>query len=138
MPSKRYVRRTVDFINRTEMETLLSAPAQSTWVGRRDRAILLLALQTGLPWNARNRPRVGCVRNRAPGVESAMAGRTTKILAAAMALGFGLETSLAPGVVSEAIAFGHRGFGGGGHFGGFGGGGHFGGFGGGHEVRSSS
>lgn len=48
MPSKRYVRRTVDFINRTEMEALLSAPDQSTWVGRRDRTILLLALQTGL------------------------------------------------------------------------------------------
>jgi site-specific recombinase XerD len=48
MPSKRYVRRTVDFIDRTEMEALLSAPDQSTWIGRRDRAILLLALQTGL------------------------------------------------------------------------------------------
>ena len=30
MPSKRYVRRTVDFINRTEMEALLSAPDQAT------------------------------------------------------------------------------------------------------------
>jgi integrase/recombinase XerD len=48
MPSKRYVRRTVDFINRTEMEALLSAPDKSTWIGRRDRTILLLALQTGL------------------------------------------------------------------------------------------
>jgi site-specific recombinase XerD len=48
MPSKRYVRRTVNFINRTEMEVLLSAPDQSTWIGRRDRTILLLALQTGL------------------------------------------------------------------------------------------
>ena len=48
MPNKRYVRRTVDFIDRTEMEALLSAPDLSTWIGRRDRAILLLALQTGL------------------------------------------------------------------------------------------
>jgi integrase/recombinase XerD len=48
MPNKRYVRRTVDFIDRTEMEVLLSAPDRSTWIGRRDRAILLLALQTGL------------------------------------------------------------------------------------------
>jgi len=30
------------------MEALLSAPDQSTWIGRRDRTILLLALQTGL------------------------------------------------------------------------------------------
>ena len=61
-----------------------------------------------------------------------MARRMAKILAAAIALGFGLETSFAPGampgVMSEAFAFGHGGFGGGGHFGG----GHFGGFGGGH------
>ena len=59
-----------------------------------------------------------------------MARRMAKILAAAIALGFGLETSFAPGVMpgvmSEASAFGHGGFGGGGHFGG----GHFGGFGG--------
>jgi integrase/recombinase XerD len=48
MPSKRYVRRTVDFIDRAEMEALLCAPNPSTWIGRRDRAILLLALQTGL------------------------------------------------------------------------------------------
>ena len=48
MPNKRYVRRTVDFIDRTEMEALLAAPDSATWIGRRDRAILLLALQTGL------------------------------------------------------------------------------------------
>jgi site-specific recombinase XerD len=48
MPNKRYVRRTVDFIDRTEMEALLLAPDPSTWIGRRDRTILLLALQTGL------------------------------------------------------------------------------------------
>ena len=48
MPNKRYAPRAVDFIDRTEMEVLLSAPDRSTWIGRRDRAILLLALQTGL------------------------------------------------------------------------------------------
>jgi integrase/recombinase XerD len=48
MPNKRYTRRSVDFIDRTEMEALLTAPDISTWIGRRDRAILLLALQTGL------------------------------------------------------------------------------------------
>ncbi len=48
MPNKRYTRRSVDFIDRTEMEALLAAPDATTWIGRRDRAILLLALQTGL------------------------------------------------------------------------------------------
>ena len=60
--------------------------------------------------------------------ETALTGRIAKILAAAIAFGFGLETSFAPGmmpgVMSEAFAFGHGGSGGGGHFGG----GNFGGF----------
>jgi integrase/recombinase XerD len=48
MPSKRFVRRTVEFLDRVEMDALLAAPDQSTWVGRRDHAILIVALQTGL------------------------------------------------------------------------------------------
>lgn len=48
MPGKRYVRRTVEFLDRAEMEALLAAPDLSTWVGRRDHAILMVALQTGL------------------------------------------------------------------------------------------
>jgi len=48
MPGKRYVRRTVAFLSRAEMEALLAAPDRSTWVGRRDHAVLMLALQTGL------------------------------------------------------------------------------------------
>lgn len=48
MPGKRYVRQTVEFLDRPEMEALLSAPDRSTWVGRRDHAILIVALQTGL------------------------------------------------------------------------------------------
>jgi integrase/recombinase XerD len=48
MPSKRYVRRTVEFLDRAEMDALLAAPDRSTWTGRRDRAILIVALQTGL------------------------------------------------------------------------------------------
>jgi site-specific recombinase XerD len=48
MPSKRYVRRTVDFLDRAEMEALSAAPDRSTWIGRRDHVILLVAMQTGL------------------------------------------------------------------------------------------
>ena len=48
MPGKRYVRRTVDFLDREEMDALLAAPDRSTWAGRRDHAILIVALQTGL------------------------------------------------------------------------------------------
>ncbi len=48
MPSKRYDRRAVAFLDRSEIEALLAAPDRSTWTGRRDYALLVLALQTGL------------------------------------------------------------------------------------------
>jgi integrase/recombinase XerD len=48
MPSKRYVRRPVAFLNDAEVAALLAAPDLSRWSGRRDRALLLLAVQTGL------------------------------------------------------------------------------------------
>jgi site-specific recombinase XerD len=48
IPSKRYDRRLIDFLTCAEMEALLTAPDRSTWLGRRNHALLLLALQTGL------------------------------------------------------------------------------------------
>jgi integrase/recombinase XerD len=48
MPSKRYVRRPVAFLSSDEVAALLAAPDLDRWVGRRDRALLLLAVQTGL------------------------------------------------------------------------------------------
>jgi integrase/recombinase XerD len=48
MPSKRHIRRLIEFLTRDEVEALLAAPDQATWTGRRDRALLLLAVQTGL------------------------------------------------------------------------------------------
>jgi integrase/recombinase XerD len=48
MPSKRYPRRPIDFLAPAEVAALLAAPNLDTWGGRRDRALLLLAVQTGL------------------------------------------------------------------------------------------
>lgn len=48
MPSKRYVRRPIEFLTHEEIEALLAAPALDHWAGRRDRAMLMLAVQTGL------------------------------------------------------------------------------------------
>jgi site-specific recombinase XerD len=48
MPNKRYHRRPIAFLTREEIEALLAAPDRSTWGGRRDRALLLLMVQTGL------------------------------------------------------------------------------------------
>jgi integrase/recombinase XerD len=48
MPSKRYVRRPIDFLTREEMVALLAAPDRNTWAGRRDHTLIHLALQTGI------------------------------------------------------------------------------------------
>lgn len=48
IPGKRHEHRTVEFLNRAEMDALMAAPDRNTWIGRRDYAILILALQTGL------------------------------------------------------------------------------------------
>ena len=48
MPSKRYEKRAIDFLNRDEVEALVAAPDPKTWFGRRDRTLLLVAVQTGL------------------------------------------------------------------------------------------
>jgi len=48
MPAKRHERRPIEFLNREEIDALLGAVDLSTWIGRRDRALLLLTVQTGL------------------------------------------------------------------------------------------
>lgn len=48
VPNKRHEQRPIDFLNREEIDALLAAPNLSTWMGRRDRALLLVAVQTGL------------------------------------------------------------------------------------------
>jgi integrase/recombinase XerD len=48
MPSKRYVRRPIAFLTSDEVAALLAAPDLNSWIGRRDRAMLLLAVRTGL------------------------------------------------------------------------------------------
>lgn len=48
IPTKRCERPLVEFLSHSELEALLAAPDQDTWLGRRDRALLLLTAQTGL------------------------------------------------------------------------------------------
>ena len=48
MPSKRHERRPIEFLNREEIDALLAVTDFSTWIGRRDRTMLLLTVQTGL------------------------------------------------------------------------------------------
>ena len=48
VPNKRHERRPIDFLNREEIEALLAVPNPSTWIGRRDLTLLLVAVQTCL------------------------------------------------------------------------------------------
>ena len=48
IPYKRQARPIVDFLSHPEIEALLATPDRGTWVGRRDYALLVLAVQTGL------------------------------------------------------------------------------------------
>jgi len=45
---KRFQRNTVTYLTEAETDVLLAACDQTTWTGRRDRAMFLLAVQTGL------------------------------------------------------------------------------------------
>jgi len=48
IPSKRWDRLAISFLSRLEIDALLAAPDQETSIGRRDHALLLVAVQTGL------------------------------------------------------------------------------------------
>jgi site-specific recombinase XerD len=48
IPPKRFERSLVSFLTEVEVSALLAAPDRATWTGRRDHAVLGLALQTGL------------------------------------------------------------------------------------------
>jgi site-specific recombinase XerD len=48
IPSKRHQRPGLTYLNQNEITALLTAPDQTTWLGRRDQALLLLAVLTGV------------------------------------------------------------------------------------------
>lgn len=48
IPNQRQPRALVGFLTRPEIEALLAAPNRTSWLGRRDHAFLITAVQTGL------------------------------------------------------------------------------------------
>ncbi|HXY44300.1 MAG TPA: tyrosine-type recombinase/integrase [Acidimicrobiales bacterium] len=48
IPAKRCEKAIVSFLTAAEIETLIDAPDRTRWEGRRDRVLLLVAVQTGL------------------------------------------------------------------------------------------
>ena len=68
IPTKRHQRNTVSYLDLGEIKVLLAAPDRSTWLGRRDHALLVLMIQTGirvLPARAAR-----CAHPRSPGKPS--------------------------------------------------------------------
>jgi site-specific recombinase XerD len=48
IPQKRFDKKTIAFLDEAEIDALIAAPDRETWEGRRDHALLLLTIQTGL------------------------------------------------------------------------------------------
>jgi integrase/recombinase XerD len=48
IPPKRFERALISFLSRQEVAALLAGPDRSSWTGRRDYALFLLAIQTGM------------------------------------------------------------------------------------------
>ena len=48
IPTKRHERSTVCYLDLTEIDALLAAPDLDSWLGRRDRALLAVMIQTGV------------------------------------------------------------------------------------------
>jgi integrase/recombinase XerD len=48
IPPKRHKRPLISYLDKQEIKALLAAPDRSTWLGRRDHALLLVMIQTGL------------------------------------------------------------------------------------------
>lgn len=48
IPQKRFDRVIVSFLTKDEVQALLAVPDRDAWLGRRDHALLTLAIQTGL------------------------------------------------------------------------------------------
>ena len=48
IPTKRGIRTDVSFLEQGEVDALLAAPDRGRWIGRRDHALLVTAIQTGL------------------------------------------------------------------------------------------
>ena len=48
IPPKRFERALIDYLTDPEIDALLAAPDPATWTGRRDHALIALAIQTGL------------------------------------------------------------------------------------------
>jgi integrase/recombinase XerD len=101
IPPKRFDRKTVEFLTQQETDALLAAPDTSCWIGRRDRAVLLLAEQTGLRVSELRRLTRADIEIEGPGLTSdawARGGRSEQ-----PRYGRRLSASCEPGSVNSPL-----------------------------------
>jgi integrase len=67
IPQRRHDRATVSYLTDPETDALLAAPDRTTWFGRRDHALLLTAVQTGLRLSELTGLRIQDVTTTIPG-----------------------------------------------------------------------
>ena len=78
IPPRRRDRAIVSYLTADETDALLAAPDRSTWHGRRDHALLLLAVQTGLRVIRAHRPAASRTSTSAPARTSAATARAAR------------------------------------------------------------
>lgn len=62
IPTKRHQRNTVSYLDTGEITALLAAPDRRTWLSRRDHALMVLMIQTGIRVSELTGLRIGDVR----------------------------------------------------------------------------
>jgi len=77
IPAKRYERNILSYLDPGEIKALLAAPDRGTWLGRRDHALLLLMIQTGVRVSELTGLRV-CDVHLGPGAHIRITGKGRK------------------------------------------------------------
>jgi integrase/recombinase XerD len=78
IPTKRHTRPLICYLDQPEITSLLNAPDRTSWLGRRDHALLLLAIQTGLRVSELTNLRLRDVSLTRPGAHCRVIGKGRK------------------------------------------------------------
>lgn len=78
IPQRRHERAIVSYLTGPETEALLAAPDRTTWYGRRDQALLITAVQTGLRLSEITALTIGDITTTTPGAAVHTIGKGRK------------------------------------------------------------
>ena len=65
IPTKRHERNDLTYLTKPEIEALINAPDQATWLGRRDHTLLLTMITTGVRVSELSSAPVNAITGRA-------------------------------------------------------------------------